>query len=140
MAPTVEPFSYHINEVSMLIKDLQKCSLITAADNTVLCELLHPARDGVHLPYSIAHAAVKPDGASRPHRLRESSEVYYILQGEGMMHIDEQEAEVGPGQAVLIPPGCWQYIRNTGAGDLKFLCIVHPMWRADDEELREAEI
>ncbi len=124
----------------MLIKDLHKCSLITAADSTMLCELLHPAREEVELPYSIAHAAVKPGSASLSHRLRKSSEIYYILQGEGVMHIEEQEAEVRSGHVVLIPPGCWQHIRNVGSNDLKFLCIVHPMWRAEDEELREAEI
>ena len=45
-----------------------------------------------------------------------------------------KQAEVGTGQAILIPPGSWQHIRNTGRVDLKFLCIVHPMWRAEDEE------
>jgi mannose-6-phosphate isomerase-like protein (cupin superfamily) len=36
---------------------------------------------------------------------------------------------------VYIPPGAEQHIRNTGAGDLKFLCIVDPAWRAEDEEV-----
>jgi mannose-6-phosphate isomerase-like protein (cupin superfamily) len=51
------------------------------------------------------------------------------------MHIDEEQATVGPGQAILIPPGSWQSIRNTGTAGLKFLCIVHPAWRAGDEEV-----
>ena len=124
----------------MIIKNLRKSRYFTAEDKTILCELLHPAMENVDLPYSIAHAIVKPGNKSLPHRLRTSSEVYFILEGEGEMHIGFEYAQVGPRQAILIPPGCWQNIRNTGTADLKFLCIVYPPWRAEDEEVREAEI
>ncbi len=119
----------------MLIKDLLKCAPITAIDDTRLCELLHPDRDCLELSYSIAHAEVLPGVSSLPHRLKESSEVYFILEGRGEMHIDEEQAQVESGQAIFIPPGSWQHIRNTGNTNLKFLCIVAPMWRAEDEEL-----
>jgi mannose-6-phosphate isomerase-like protein (cupin superfamily) len=120
---------------AMFIKDLAKCQYFKAFDNTNLCELLHPGRDGPDLPYSIAHARMEPGASSLPHRLKTSSEVYFILEGEGEMHIDSEQAEVRTGQVVLIPPGSWQHIRNTGGVDLKFLCIVHPLWRAEDEEI-----
>lgn len=118
----------------MFIKDLAKCQYFKASDNTSLCELLHPGRDGPDLPYSIAHARLEPGESSLPHRLKTSSEVYFILVGEGEMHIDSEQAEVGTGQAIVIPPGSWQHIRNTGRVDLEFLCIVHPIWRIEDEE------
>jgi oxalate decarboxylase/phosphoglucose isomerase-like protein (cupin superfamily) len=44
---------------------------------------------------------------------------------------------VHAGQIVLIPRGRSQYIRNTGTGNLVFLCIVTPKWQAADEELVE---
>lgn len=120
----------------MIIKDIERCSRFKAMDGTILCELLHPAREGLDIHYSIAHAVLNPGMRSLPHRLKESSELYYILEGQGLMHIDAESSKVMPGQAVYIPPGSWQYIENTGATDLKFLCIVYPMWRAQDEELR----
>ena len=123
----------------MLIKDIQKCRHFTAMDNTHLCELLHPAREKVELPYSIAHAVLKPGRASLPHRLKESSEVYYILEGSGVMNIEGEEAEVRRGQAVFIPPGLWQHIRNSGSTDLEFLAIVYPFWKKEDEEVEEVE-
>jgi mannose-6-phosphate isomerase-like protein (cupin superfamily) len=49
------------------------------------------------------------------------------------MHIDNESAAVKQGQAVYIPPGSKQYIQNMGTDDLKFLGIVHPMWRKEDE-------
>lgn len=118
----------------MIIKDLQNCEEFIAGDNTILRELLHPNKADVKLRYSLAHAIVKPGQTSQPHRLK-ISEVYYILEGEGNMHIDDETAKVRPGQAVYIPPHTKQYIQNTGNNDLKFLCIVDPAWRVEDEEV-----
>ena len=119
----------------MIIKDLAKCRYFQAADNTTICELLHPGREGLDLPYSIAHAVLQPGAASLPHRLKTSTEVYLIQEGEGEMHIDSEMSLVRPGQAVIIPPGSWQHIRNTGDIILKFICIVSPSWQAVDEEV-----
>jgi len=124
----------------MFIKDMAKCRYFKALDSTNLCELLHPAREMLDIPYSIAHAILEPGEASLPHRLKTSSEVYFILEGEGVLHIDSEQAEVRTGQAILIPPGSWQHIRNTGKVDLKFLCIVYPMWQAEDEEVLTGSI
>ncbi len=104
-------------------------------DDTLLCELLHPSKDNAAIPYSIAHAVLKPGSASLPHRLKMASEVYYILQGWGVMSIDGEDAGVKRGQAIYIPPGSIQHIRNAGDLDLEFLCIVHPFWRENDEEV-----
>ncbi|MCX6676597.1 MAG: cupin domain-containing protein [Methanothrix sp.] len=76
---------------------------------------------------------------SLPHRLKTSSEVYFILVGEGEMHIDSEKAQVRASQAILIPPGSWQHIRNTGGLNLEFICLVNPSWRAEDEEVKESE-
>jgi mannose-6-phosphate isomerase-like protein (cupin superfamily) len=72
--------------------------------------------------------------------LKESSELYYILQGEGRMHIENESADVRAGQAVYIPPGSRQFLQNSGFEDLRFLCIVSPMWREENEQVQGAEI
>jgi mannose-6-phosphate isomerase-like protein (cupin superfamily) len=118
----------------MYIRDLRDCEEFLAGDNTILRELLHPDKSDLDLRYSLAHALLKPGKTSQPHKLR-TSEVYYILEGEGIMHIDEETAKVLPGQAVYIPPDSRQFIHNSGNSDLKFLCIVDPAWRKEDEEV-----
>ena len=118
----------------MLIKNLAKCEEIIAGDDTLLRELLNPLKESLKLRYSLAHALVKPGQMTSPHRLR-SSEVYYILEGEGEMYIDNESRSVGPGLVVYIPPQSIQYISNIGTTDLVFLCIVDPAWRAEDEEI-----
>lgn len=119
----------------MFIKSLKDCEEFIAGDSTILRELLHPAKERLALRYSLAHAVLGPGKSSRPHRLK-TSEVYYILEGQGIMHIDIESSPVGPGDAVYIPPNAVQFIRNTSEErDLKFLCIVDPAWRKDDEEV-----
>ena len=118
----------------MFIKDLQNCEEFRAGDNTILRELLHPDKEAIKLRYSLAHAVLKPGHSSYRHKLK-TSEIYYILEGEGLMHIDNESARVLPGQVIYIPPDSVQYIKNTGQDDLKFLCIVDPAWRKEDEEV-----
>ncbi len=118
----------------MLIKDLKNCKEFTAGDKTILRELLHPDKANLDLRYSLAHAELKPGLTSAPHKLK-TSEVYYILEGEGTIYIDNENAAVSSGQAVYIPPNSKQYIENTGKTDLKFLCIVDPAWQTEDEEV-----
>jgi len=118
----------------MLIKDLQNCKEFIAGDNTILRELLHPDKAELQLGYSLAHATVKSGQSSAVHSLK-TSEVYYILEGKGEMHVDDEAAEVHSGQAIYIPPNAKQYIQNIGDSDLTFLCIVDPAWKSEDEEI-----
>lgn len=118
----------------MFIKDLKDCEEFTAGDNTKLRELLHPDKADLNLRYSLAYAVLEPGLTSYLHKLK-TSEVYYIIEGEGEMHIDDEVKKVIPGQAVYIPPESKQSITNTGSMDLKFICIVDPAWRVEDEEV-----
>jgi len=118
----------------MYIKDLKDCEEFIAGDNTILRELLHPGKADLHIRYSLAHAIVKPGKTSYLHKLK-TSEVYYILEGEGVMQIGEESEKVHSGQAVYIPPNTTQSIHSSGNTDLVFLCIVDPAWRKEDEEV-----
>jgi len=118
----------------MKIVSLNKCKKFISGDNCVLRELLHPDKMKASFRYSLAHAVVKPDLASRPHKLK-TSEVYYIISGKGIMHINGRAFRVKPGDAIYIPPDSLQYIKNTGRKKLEFICIVDPAWRAEDEEV-----
>jgi len=118
----------------MLIRRLQDCDEFIAGDGSILRELLHPAKGEIDIRYSLAHATVKPGARTKPHRL-ETTEVYYLLQGQGRMHIGTETREVTAKSAIYIPPHGVQWIENTGAVDLVFLCIVDPAWRREDEEI-----
>lgn len=121
----------------MFFRRLQDRESITALDDTTVREILNPRNESqpLILNYSLAHAIVKSGEKSLPHKFHESSEVYYILKGSGLMHIDEEIAEVVPGDTVYIPPQAVQWIENTGSDNLEFLCIVDPAWQPNAEDL-----
>jgi mannose-6-phosphate isomerase-like protein (cupin superfamily) len=121
----------------MLIRRLHECKLITALDDTRVREILNPEHDTLNLflNYSLAHAMLKPGKKSLPHKFHEASEVYYVLKGQGIMHINGETAEVFPGDTIHIPPQAVQWIESHGEEDLEFLCIVYPAWKPDAEDL-----
>ena len=121
----------------MFVRDLGDCPEFVAGDSSILRELLHPAKTNLHIRYSLAHAKVPTGQKTKPHRLR-TSEVYYILSGSGLMHIDRETQNVKSQCAIYIPPGTTQFIENTGNIDMEFLCIVDPAWQESDEIVLES--
>jgi len=118
----------------MIIKSVHDTAGFIAGDASSLKEILHPGKEPLAIGYSLAQAEVEPGSRTLPHRLT-GAEVYVILEGRGRMHVGEEQAEVGPGQTVYIPPGAVQHIENVGAGRLIFLCLVEPAWTPDGEEV-----
>jgi mannose-6-phosphate isomerase-like protein (cupin superfamily) len=123
----------------MQLKSLANCPEIIANDLTVLRELFHPEHDGWAVGYSLAHAVIPAGRRSIRHHLEGASEVYYILSGTGTMHVDADERAVGPGDALLIPPGAVQFLENTGGEPLVFLAIVEPAWQPQIDVRDEPE-
>jgi mannose-6-phosphate isomerase-like protein (cupin superfamily) len=118
----------------VFIRRFAECAELLAGDGTVLREYLHPDKQPLDLRYSLAHAALGPGERSLRHRLS-VSEVYYILEGEGLMRIEGEEESVSAGDVVYIPPHATQCIHNAGDVVLRFLCIVDPAWRPQCEKV-----
>ena len=84
---------------------------------------------------SIARARVVPGATTKWHRLKDTAERYYILEGRGRVEIGNRAGEeVTPGDIVIIPPMCRQRITNIGPGDLIFLAVCTPRFRSDAYE------
>ena len=116
----------------MNIKHLQDCPPFISGDGCMIRELANAATEDRAFRYSFAEARVAAGEKTQPHALA-TSEVYYILQGTGRMHIDDESATVGAGDFIDIPPKARQWIENIGEEELVFICIVDPGWRKADE-------
>ena len=116
----------------MIIKNISEVRSFIAGDKTIIKEILHPLNDAVDIPYSLAHATVEVGQQSLAHQLK-SSELYYILEGTGEVHINDEVSVISENELVLIPAMTTQWIKNIGQKPLKFLCIVHPFWKKEDE-------
>jgi mannose-6-phosphate isomerase-like protein (cupin superfamily) len=104
-------------------------------DGSLIRELMHPDVHGNRCQ-SLAEATLRPGQLTRFHRHAQSEEIYYVLQGEALMTVDREKQPIVRGDAVLIPPGSWHCITNTGDGDLVFLCCCSPAYRHDDTQLQ----
>ncbi len=120
----------------MLIKRLKSLKTFIAGDNSRLKEILNPRKENLKLRYSLAYAKVGGYKKTLRHRLR-YSEVYFILKGTGVIHINKQKKIVKSGDTIYIPPSSIQFIENKGKTILEFLCIVDPAWEPDCEEVLE---
>jgi len=76
---------------------------------------------------SIARARVEPGVTTRWHRLKGTTERYFIISGKGLAEVGGlPPQEVTAGDIVLIPPMCRQRITNTDKEDLIFLAVCSP--------------
>src|SRR5581483_2689852 len=79
---------------------------------------------------SLAEARVPAGAETQRHYHKLSEEFYFIIEGEGVMSIDDGTRTVGAGDAILIPANAWHTIH--AATDLRFLCCCAPPYSHDD--------
>jgi mannose-6-phosphate isomerase-like protein (cupin superfamily) len=68
---------------------------------------------------------------AQEHYHRETTEAYFVLEGEGVLHVDGERVEVRAGTMVLLPPGA----RHRAEGDFVTLIICAPAWLKEDQFL-----
>ena len=120
----------------MQVVQLESIEPFVTKDGSEIRELL-AYRNSCIRNQSLAEARLRPGAATTPHFHRKTEEIYFILEGQGLMYLDGQQRTVGPGDAIAIPPGAVHTIRNTGSGVLRFLCCCAPAYEHDDTVLVE---
>ena len=50
--------------------------------------------------------------------------INYILEGQGILHVDGEDTPVEAGSYAFVPPGSHHQFRNAGEGTFRFICIV----------------
>jgi mannose-6-phosphate isomerase-like protein (cupin superfamily) len=113
----------------MIVQNLGKQKPFTTKDGSTIRSILDRTNAPV-LNQSLAEAVVPALSRTQRHYHKLSEEFYFILEGAGEMEIDGEKRAVGPGDAILIPPGAWHEI--TAATTLRFLCCCAPPYSHDD--------
>jgi quercetin dioxygenase-like cupin family protein len=69
-------------------------------------------------------------GVIAPGRAAEHSHVYdeviYVLEGEGMLHVDGSHEPVAAGSSIHLPPLLVHSLENSGDGPMKIVAVFHP--------------
>ena len=78
-----------------------------------------------HLDYRIS--MYQPAAYVKIHKHKVQEQIYHVLEGEGLMHIDGEDHVVRKQDVIFLPPGIDHSIANTGLVDLIFLVITSPV-------------
>ena len=111
----------------IVCRNLEACKYTEEPGNIQIAELLNPVSldRNLELNCSIAHSIVEPGKNAAPHMVK-NPEIYYILEGQGLLYIDGIPFEIRPDQLIYIPTDSIQATYNTGDTALKFLIINQP--------------
>ena len=120
----------------MDIRNISSAAAFTTKDGSEIRELL-AHRNSCIRNQSLAEARLLPGASTTPHYHARAEEIYYVLQGQGLMCVGDESSQVGPGDAIAIPPGKVHRITNTGNAILTFLCCCAPAYEHEDTALVE---
>jgi len=107
----------------MIVQQLRNQSPFTTKDGSTIRSILDRTNAPVE-KQSLAEATMAPGQSTDRHYHKLCEEFYFLLEGNAEMEIDGETRAVGPGDAILIPPGARHQI--TAESDLRFLCCCAP--------------
>lgn len=96
------------------------------------------ARNNSSQQQSIAVIDLAPQSKSFKHYHPVVEESYYILNGEAVVLIDDEEHIMQAGDCVCILPGHWHEVSNRSQSPVKMLAICTPPWTPDCSVYAEA--
>jgi mannose-6-phosphate isomerase-like protein (cupin superfamily) len=74
---------------------------------------------------------MQPGGVQHEHA-HGPEQMYFLVEGSGLMTVDGESSQVGKGDCVFLPSGCRHGLKNTGEGVLKYLSAASPSFGCDE--------
>lgn len=109
-----------------MINSRDECLAYSTKDGSMIREISKGEQQ------SLAEATVAPGQTTASHFHIKTEEIYYIVQGKGVVFLEDETCEVGVGDAILISPGKRHSIYNSGTQALVFLCCCAPGYQHED--------
>jgi len=120
----------------MDVRSLDTVPAFITKDGSEIRELL-AYRNSVIRNQSLAEARLPVGASTQEHYHLRAEEIYYITHGTGRIRIDRKTREVGPGDAIAIPPGKRHKLWNIGDKPLRLLCCCAPTYEHSDTVITE---
>lgn len=121
----------------MDVHSIEDVPAFTTKDGSEIRELL-AYRNSCIRNQSLAEARIPPGTSTIPHHHVETEEIYYVIEGLGEIRVGSDARQVGPGDAIAIPPGARHTLRNIGEHTLKILCCCAPAYEHSDTILEDS--
>ncbi len=87
--------------------------------------LVHPTNAETRY-FDFRISSYQPKGYAETHVHQIAENIYYVLQGKGIVELDGEKHLVEPHMVIHIPPGVRHGIFNTGLEDLIFIVVASP--------------
>ncbi len=91
-----------------------------------LSKLIITPKNAATKHFDFRLSTYQPKGFVEEHTHEVEEQIYYILEGEGLMELDGDKKIVRPGLTIFIPPKVRHALYNTGTKDLTFLVVTSP--------------
>jgi len=118
------------------VRHLDEVPAFITKDGSEIRELL-AHRNSCVTKQSLAEARIPAGGSTTTHYHPVTEEIYFITAGNGRMKLGDEQRDVGPGDAIAIPPGIVHKLTNTGDETLRLLCCCAPTYEHNDTVLVE---
>jgi len=107
-----------------------------APDRAVARQLFSPSNSRC-TSMSLAEIRIPEGVAVREHFHKQREEIYHIVSGRGLMTLNGQTTEVGPGDTVVVKIGERHKIKALKGADLEMLVASVPAWSESDLNFTE---
>ena len=92
--------------------------------------LVHPETTGSqHIDYRIS--CYQPRAYVEPHAHKVQEQVYHVLEGEGLLTLDDRRVVMRKNDFAFVPPGVRHSFTNEGTTTLVFLVVTTPVEDAE---------
>ena len=116
----------------MKIINRNKVQVIHTLHNSELRPLIDRTTTAI-TQCSLAEEMLPPGAAVTPHHHRELEEIYYLIEGQGLMTVGDEQQEVSAGDAIYVPRGLRHSLKNTGDTPIRLLVACGPAFFYEDE-------
>jgi len=73
----------------MNTKKIENIDVLEGEEGSKIRQIFHPHNTLSGIRYSLSHFTVSSGKKSKLHKMK-TSEIYYILKGEGVLHVDDE--------------------------------------------------
>lgn len=80
--------------------------------------------NGPSMNLTMGHTTIYPTGTTTGHAHEDMEEVYFVISGEGIMVVGEDEFEIKPGDGLYVPPGVFHTTYQRGNMPLTVLWVT----------------
>ncbi len=117
--------------MNKIITKYQDIKPYVTKDGSIIRELMHPKIHG-NKNLSLAEAIVPCGFQTFLHKHEKSEELYYIVEGRGIITLKDEEFNVTAGDTIYIAPNTAHKIKNIGEKPLRILCCCAPPYSHED--------